>query len=124
MARIALIISVAGLLLLSTGCTTAPLGGTRWYVVDVVDPDPSDRADLESIQTVLVEFHPSGKLVTTTFKTDGTVEVEDEETYSIEEDVIEISHPDYERVMLYRFEGDVLRIHDDYGIVDLKRLPN
>lgn len=108
-------VSIAGLniLLLAgiVGCQTAPLGGTRWNVIEVVEPDAEDRMAFEEMDTITVEFAEDGKLITTVVANDGTATIEDDEHYRISGDVITITHPDYTMRAMYRLEGDQLRMH-------------
>jgi hypothetical protein len=112
MARyIALAGSLTLLLSALVGCQTAPLGGTHWNVIEIVEPDAEDRAALADMDTITVEFTNDGRLITTVVENDGTAAIEDDERYRIEGDVITITHPDYTMRAMYRFEGDQLRLH-------------
>jgi len=108
-------VRLAGLAILllagTTGCQTAPLGGTRWNVIEIVEPDPEDRAALADMDTITVEFTEDGKLITTVVEDDGAAQVESDECYRIDGDVITITHPDYTMRAMYRFEGRQLRMH-------------
>ncbi len=105
---------------LCAGCQTGPLGGTKWNVIAVIDPDLEDRAAIELIQGMLVEFSEDGTLTTTTFRTDGTVEIDDRQRYQIDDDVISIKHPDYEFTAMFRFEEDHLRLHSETFVAILE----
>lgn len=112
MTRCATVVGLVFLLLAGgAGCQTAPLGGTHWNVIEIVEPDAEDRAALEEIDTITVEFAQDGKLITTVVEKDGTASVEDDERYRIDGDLITITHPDYTKQAMYRFEGDQLRVH-------------
>ena len=93
------------------GCQTAPLGGSRWNVIEIVEPDAEDRASLEDVDTITLEFTEDGKLITTVVENDGSAKIEDDERFRIDGDVITITHPDYTMRAMYRFEGDQLRMH-------------
>jgi len=113
------ILMAAGMAVLLTGCQTEPLGGTRWRIVELVDPDPEDRAKLENLDDGLVEFSRDGRLITTYFYDDGTATVQDRERYRINGDRIEITHPDYAFTAMYRMDGEQLRIHSKQFIIQM-----
>jgi hypothetical protein len=111
-------------LLAVAGCQTSPLGGTRWVVTEIVEPDESDRAALADVETMIVEFTDSGKVVTTVVKKDGSASAEDDERFRIDRDFITITHPDYTLWALFRFEGDQLRMHSPKFIMLLNPVRN
>lgn len=111
MLRYVFVAGLTALLLAGGGCQTAPLGGTHWNVIEIVEPDPEDRVALEEIDTITVEFTDDGKLITTVVENDGSATIEDDERYRISGDVITITHPQYTMRAMYRFEDDQLRLH-------------
>jgi hypothetical protein len=98
-------------LVAAAGCQTNQLSGTRWSVVEFVEPDAEDQALINEIDAMLVEFQPRGRLVTTTFYKDGRATVDDRETYTVDGDRLKIRCPDTTKVAMYRMEGDRLRVH-------------
>jgi hypothetical protein len=81
-----------------------------------VEPDPEDQAKLKDVEEIEVEFCHDGRLITTTTMKDGTLQVEDDERYSIRNEVITITHPDYKRMVMFRMDDGQLRVHSEQFI--------
>jgi hypothetical protein len=110
----------AGLLPFLGACQTAPLGGTKWQVVEVIEPDPEDRAQIEAnIKTMKLEFTKDGRIITTTTRPDGKTVIDDRGRYSVDGEVVTIDSPDFEMKAMYRFEGDQLRLHSKQFVVQM-----
>ena len=77
---------------------TAPLGGTRW---EVVDWSPRDNRGDHPRKTV--EFRPDGRVITTTVYRDGTSHT-DNESYRIAGDTLIVNKPGY--IVNYRYTMD------------------
>jgi|GEM_PF-2795947 len=113
-----LLIYLAVVLSLSLGCQTAPLGGTQWQVVELIEPDESDRAEIEAnIQAMTLEFTPDGRIITTATQPDGTVVVSDRDRYRVDGELITISNPEYDLKVMYRFEDKQLRVHSNQFVM-------
>lgn len=115
-----LLLAMLGGLVACAGCQTGALGGTMWRVVDVVEPDASDRAELEPIESMLVYFSKDGRIITTTLMKDGSAELRTNERYSVRNDVIEVESPDGDFAALFRMEGDNLRIHSEQFVLVMR----
>ena len=77
---------------------TAPLGGTRWEVVDWA---PRDNRTDHPRKTV--EFRPDGRVITTTVYRDGASHT-DNESYRIAGDTLIVNKPGY--IVNYRYTMD------------------
>lgn len=109
-----LLLGLTVLALTCGGCaSTGKLGGTQWSVIEIIEPDESDRADIQKIDALLVEFRPDGHVITTTLYNDGTARITKDERYKVNGDVIEFEGPDYELVAMYRMDGQNLRLHSE-----------
>lgn len=115
--RMASLACLMGVAVFCIGCQTAPLGGSMWNVIEIVEPDEEDRAEIANHQAMLVAFGRDGGLTTTVIRTDGTVELEDRQRYRIDDDVITITHPNYELKAMYRFEEQQLRLHSEQFVI-------
>lgn len=93
------------------GCATNKISGTKWDVIEVVDPDAQDRTVIEAVDAATIEFRKDGKLVTTYLREDGTAEVMDDDTYVADEDDITITSNGKTQHMMYRFDKGNLRLH-------------
>jgi hypothetical protein len=111
MRKILICLSLATMMVWLAGCQTAPLAGTKWNVIEFVEPDEADRTALRTLDAMLVEFRPDGKLVTYQILEDGTAEFTDGETYHIDGEVLTIDGPDYKTVSMFRMDGENLRLH-------------
>ena len=105
-------------ILLVAGCSaachsTAPLGGTKWMITELTSPEPPEFVE------ATVEFLPDGKLIVTKVLQDGSIHVEDRERYRIEGKVITVRHPDYQFDVIYRFDGQKLKLHSERFIAIL-----
>jgi hypothetical protein len=118
MKRMGWLVGLALLLLMATGCQTAPLCGTKWQVVEVLGPDPEDRERIEeNIEAMTVEFTPDGKIITETTRPDGSIERKDDSRFKIDGEVIILSTPEYDMHVMYRFEGEQLRVHSEQFVM-------
>lgn len=109
--------TIAMAVLACVGCQTAPLGGTRWKVLEYYGPEAEQTPDLTRL---IVDFRKNGDLITTSTFQDGRVEVCNEK-YSVDapNHVITID-PDGDKpaiTSMYRFEKDHLRVHSERFIV-------
>jgi hypothetical protein len=92
------------------------LGGTRWSLVSL---NPKDK--VPPYTSKIVEFKPNGRVITTTTKPDGQVEVSDE-TYRVVSNTLIINKPGYLINARFGVSGDQLTvIAEDFSAV-LKRL--
>ena len=73
---------------------TAPLGGTRWRITRV-----TPREALPAYTSRIVEFRPTGRVITTTTYPDGNVQVDDER---------------------YRVVGNTLVLNDDGYLINAR----
>jgi hypothetical protein len=94
----------------------SPIGGTRWQVVslaprDVVPPYTSK----------IVEFHPNGRVVTTTTMVDGTVKVSDEK-YRVVGSTLIINSPGYLINAEYDIDGNEMIVSAEEFRAVLRRL--
>jgi hypothetical protein len=85
--------------------------GTRWSVVEFVEPDAEDQRVIGEIDAMLVEFRPHGRLVTTTVYKDGRATVEDGERYEVDGECLKIHCAQGTKAAMYRREGERLRVH-------------
>ena len=93
-----------------------PLGGTRWRLVSL---SPRDR--VPPYASKVVEFGANGRVVTTTTKPDGSVEVVDE-TYRVVGDSLIVNKPGYLINPRFDVSGDQLTVSaEDFSAV-LQRL--
>ena len=99
-----------------THSEVGPLGGTRWSVVSL---SPRDVAP--AFTSKIVEFKSNGRVITTTTKPDGTVEVFDE-TYRVVGDTLIINKPGYLVNARFGMSGNQLTVSaEDFSAV-LQRL--
>jgi hypothetical protein len=91
-------------LLLISGCSTAPLGGTSWRVVKVLAPEEPD------FESFTIEFKRDGTMVTTEVNSEGEVVIDDEQRYRVDGRMFVVRGPDGELDMLYRFDDGRLRL--------------
>ena len=80
------------------GEATGGLGGTRWEVVDW-----SPRESRVEFASKIVEFHPDGRVVTTTTYAGGASHV-DNESYRVAGDTLIVNKPGY--IVNYRYSID------------------
>jgi hypothetical protein len=105
-------LGIAGMFLAAaSGCSRHELSGTRWSVVEFVEPDADDQRLIGEVDAMLVEFRPDGRLVTTTIYKDGRATVEDRERYRLDGECLKIQCATGAKVAMYRKEGEQLRIH-------------
>lgn len=93
------------------GCQSNELSGTRWSVVEFVEPDADDQRLIGEVDAMLVEFRSDGRLVTTTIYKDGRATVEDGERYRVDGECLKIRCAAGTKAAMYRRDGDQLRIH-------------
>ena len=99
-----------------THSEVGPLGGTRWSVISLVPKDVVPR-----YTSKIVEFKTNGRVITTTTKPDGAVEVFDE-TYRVVGDTLIINKPGYLVNARFGMTGDQLTVSaEDFSAV-LRRL--
>lgn len=93
-----------------------PLGGTRWSVVSL---NPKDR--VPPYTSKIIEFKTNGRVITTTTKPDGQVEVFDE-TYRVVGDTLIINKPGYLVNARFGVSGEQMTVSaEDFSAV-LRRL--
>jgi hypothetical protein len=95
---------------------TAPLGGTRWEVVDW-----SPRESRVQFASKIVEFRPDGRVVTTTTYRDGASTV-DSETYRIAGDTLIVNKPGYIVNYRYAFDGGRMTLQAERMRATLRRI--
>lgn len=95
---------------------TGSLGGTRWIVVSL-----NPRNIVPAYTSKIVDFQSNGRVVTTTTRPDGTVDVADE-TYRVVGDTLIVNKPGYLINARYSVSGGQLTVSaDDFSAV-LQRL--
>jgi hypothetical protein len=87
-----------------THSEVGPLGGTRWRVTSLRPKDV-----VSEYTSKIVEFKPNGRVITTTTKPDGSVEVFDE-TYRVVGDTLIINKPGYLVNARFGMSGDQLTV--------------
>lgn len=98
-------------LVAAAGCRSNELSGTRWSVVEFVEPDAEDQRLIGEVDAMLVEFRPDGRLVTTTVYKDGRAIMEDRERYEIDGECLQIQCAQGTKAAMFRREGEQLRVH-------------
>jgi outer membrane lipoprotein SlyB len=93
------------------------LGGTRWNLVNLY---PKDIAP--PYVSKIIEFKPNGRVITTTTKLDGSVEVFDE-SYRVVGDTLVINKPGYMINTRFGRSGTQLTINAETFSAVLKQLP-
>ena len=91
-------------------------GGSRWQLVSL-----SPRDYVPPYTSKIIEFRPYGRVISTTTKPDGTVEVMDE-TYRVVGDTLIVNKPGYIINARYRVEGDQLIVSAEEFSAVLQRL--
>ena len=92
------------------------LGGTRWSVISLA---PQDAAP--PYTSKIVEFRPDGRVITTTTKPDGTVDVANE-TFRVVGSTLIVNKPGYLINARFSVSGDQMIIDADKFRAVLKRL--
>jgi hypothetical protein len=106
------VLSISALCLVAAaGCRSNELSGTRWSVIEFVEPDAEDQRVIGEVDAMLVEFRPDGRLVTTTVYKDGRAIVEDRERYEIDGECVKIHCAAGTKTAMFRREGEQLRVH-------------
>ena len=95
----------------------APLGGTKWRLASVSTPEP-----LPAYVSKVIDFRPDARVITTTTKPNGQIEVFDE-SYRVVGSTLIINKPGYLVNAKYRVEGTRLLIDDAKFHAELERLP-
>jgi hypothetical protein len=95
---------------------TAPLGGTRWEVVDW-----SPRENQPAFASKIVEYRPDGRVITTTTYRDGGSHV-DNESYRIAGDTLIVNKPGYIINYRYALDGRQMTVRADRMRATLRRL--
>lgn len=116
---------IAFCLIVASLCAGCSGGGsvvnTAWTVAEIQAKSDADQAALLNVKSILVEFLGDGRLRTSVNHVDGTVDREERETYRIEDDTIVITHPEYERRVNAKLNGDVLTVSSNRFNARLKR---
>jgi hypothetical protein len=92
------------------------LGGTRWNLVSL---NPRDVAP--PYTSKVIEFRPDGRVITTTTKPDGSVEVFDE-SYRVVGDTLIVNKPGYLINARHRIAGNQLIVNCDRFSAVLDRI--
>ncbi|MCH7545964.1 MAG: glycine zipper 2TM domain-containing protein [Planctomycetes bacterium] len=92
------------------------LSGTRWQVVSLA---PEDSA--APFTSKIMEFRPYGRVITTTTRPDGTVDVTDDR-YRVVGSTLIMNRPDHIINAKFAIEGDEMIIDSDDVRMVLKRL--
>lgn len=95
--------------------TPTVLTGTKWEVEDLDMDNPPDY------ERMTIEFTESGKMVTRTYKRDGTVDV-DSENYRIIGDKLVVNKPGYVVNFDYELDGDDLELKAENWEAELDRI--
>ena len=95
---------------------TAPLGGTRWQVVDW-----SPRSGSVDFASKVVEFRPDGRVITTTTFRDGASRTDDE-SYRIAGDTLIVNKPGYLVNYRYTLDGGRMTVRAERVTATLRRL--
>lgn len=95
---------------------TAPLGGTRWEVVDW-----SPRDDRHAFASKVVDFRPDGRVITTTTYRDGASRT-DNESYRIAGDTLIVNKPGYLVNYRYRLDGGRMTVTAERVTATLRRI--
>jgi hypothetical protein len=95
---------------------TAPLGGTRWEVMDW-----SPRDDRGDHPRKTVEFRPDGRVITTTVYRDGTSRTDDE-SYRIAGDTLIVNKPGYIVNYRYTMDGGRMQLRAERMRATLRRI--
>lgn len=103
---------------LFTNTEVGPLGGTRWLLVSV---NPRDAAPPHA--SMLVEFRPNGRVLTTTTTADGQV-LSADECYRVVGDTLIINRPGYLINARFQIANDQLILSADRFSAVLRRLPS
>lgn len=93
-----------------------PLGGTRWMLVSL---SPKDRVPPHVSK--IVEFRSHGRVITTTTKLDGSVEVADE-NYRVVGSTLIVNKPGYIVNAQYSISGDQLIVSAEEFRAVLRRI--
>ena len=101
-----------------THTEVGPLGDTRWMLVSI-----NPRSAAPPHASLLVEFRPNGRVLTTTTTKDGTVATADE-SYRVVGGTLIVNRPGYLINARFQIAGDQLVItSEDFSAV-LQRLPS
>ena len=92
------------------------LGGTRWQVISLAPEDST-----APFTSKIMEFHPYGRVITTTTRPDGTVDVTDDR-YRVVGSTLIMNRPDRIINAEFAVEGDEMIIDSDDVRIVLKRL--
>ena len=95
---------------------TAPLGGTRW---EVVDWSPRDKR--VEFAAKVVEFRPDGRVITTTTYRDGSSRT-DNESYRIAGDTLIVNKPGYLVNYRYALDGSRMTVKAERVTATLRRI--
>jgi hypothetical protein len=95
---------------------TAPLGGTRWTVVDW-----SPRSEKVAFTSKTVDFRPNGEVVTTTVFSNGATQT-DSETYRVLENTLIVNKPGYMVNYKFNIAGDTMTINAERVRATLRRI--
>jgi hypothetical protein len=93
-----------------------PLGGTRWQIISL---NPLDIAP--PYTSKIIEFRPDGRVITTTTKPDGEVEVFDER-YRVVGNTLIVNKPGYLINARYSISGQEMIVSAERFSAVLKRL--
>ncbi len=102
----------------ATHTEVGSLGGTRWNLVSLT---PRDIAP--PYTSKIVEFRTNGRVITTTTKPDGDVEVFDE-SYRVVGDTLIVNKPGYLINARWEVAGDQLIVNAEEFSAVLQRLPS
>ncbi len=92
------------------------LGGTRWRVISIVP-----KSIVTEYTSKIVEFKRNGRVITTTTKPDGTVEVFDE-VYRVVGNTLIVNKPGYLINARFSISGNQLTVSDEEFSAVLSRL--
>jgi hypothetical protein len=99
-----------------THSEVGPLGGTRWSLISLVP-----KSVVSDYASKVVEFKPNGRVITTTTKPDGSVEVYDE-AYRVVGDTLIINKPGYLVNARFAISGNQLTVSAEEFSAVLTRL--
>ena len=99
-----------------THTEVSPLGGTRWMLVSLA---PSDYAS--PYTSMIFEFRPYGRVITTTTRPDGHVEIFDER-YRVVGSTLIVNKPGYIINARYRIDRDEMIVSADEFRAVLRRI--
>lgn len=106
----------------SNGCSGGgSLVNTSWTVTEIHAKTDADKTAVAGAKSILVEFLGDGRLRTSVKRADGTVDREEQESYSVDGDTIVIRHPGYERRVKYTMSGNTMTVSSDRYDAELER---